>query len=211
MPGRGVTKLGRTHETLVEADQPRLPVVVENQNRLNHLCRPRFSQPCCFQKTPTSATTRALPVGAPLKVAGGNVAPAPWGRPRRGRLPGGGGGCGARRGPAGPGLVATPRLGGSSPRPPWPGREPGPVCFAQTDRSPPWARGRSSSHAGAPAPAAGAPCLSVAAGHHALLSRGAEPEGPASLRPSVRVDSGGGIGVSSRAAPPKRCRGPPCR
>lgn len=39
-----MTKLGRTHETLVEADQPRLPVVVENQNRLDHLCRPRFFQ-----------------------------------------------------------------------------------------------------------------------------------------------------------------------
>ena len=35
-----MTKL-RTHETLVEADQPRLPVVIENQNRLNHLCPPR--------------------------------------------------------------------------------------------------------------------------------------------------------------------------
>ena len=35
-----MTKL-RTHETLVEADQPRLPVVIENQNRLNHLCQPR--------------------------------------------------------------------------------------------------------------------------------------------------------------------------
>lgn len=43
-PQRVVTKLGRTHETLVEADQPRFPVVIENQNRLNHLCPPRFFQ-----------------------------------------------------------------------------------------------------------------------------------------------------------------------
>lgn len=35
---------GRTHKTLVEADQPRLPMIVENQNRLNHLCRSRFSR-----------------------------------------------------------------------------------------------------------------------------------------------------------------------
>lgn len=42
LPRRDMTELGRTHKMLIEADQPRLPVVVENQNRLNHLCRPRF-------------------------------------------------------------------------------------------------------------------------------------------------------------------------
>lgn len=80
VPGRDVTTLGRTHETLVEADQPRLPVVVENQNRLNHLCRPRSSPPGCVQKPSTSATTRTLPVGAPRKVPRRKRCPAPRGR-----------------------------------------------------------------------------------------------------------------------------------
>lgn len=50
-----MVKLGRTHETLVEADQPRLPVVVENHNRLNHLRRSRFSQ---HRRLPASTNFR---------------------------------------------------------------------------------------------------------------------------------------------------------
>lgn len=88
VPGRDGTKLGRTHEMLVEADQPRLPVVVENQNRLNHLRRPSFSKRCYFLKTSTSATTQTLPVGALLKVAGGNFPGCPGAGPRRVRFPG---------------------------------------------------------------------------------------------------------------------------
>lgn len=146
VPGRDVTTLGRTHETLVEADQPRLPVVVENQNRLNHRCRPRSSPPGCSQKTPTSATTRTLPVGAPRKVPRRKRCPAPRGRaakspasrsrrrsqgPRRAQ----GGGAG--------GDHETPSWGGSSPRSAWPGRGPGSVSSAQAARLPHRARGRS--------------------------------------------------------------------
>lgn len=42
---------GRTHKTLVEADQPRLPMVVENQNRLNHLCWSRFPRHQLLQES----------------------------------------------------------------------------------------------------------------------------------------------------------------
>lgn len=79
VPGRDVTTLGRTHETLVEADQPRLPVVVENQNRLNHRCRPRSSPPGCSQKTPTSATTRTLPVGCAAESSPAETLPGAQG------------------------------------------------------------------------------------------------------------------------------------
>lgn len=84
---RDVTKLGRTHETLVEADQPRLPVVVENQNRLNHLRPPRFFSAGSSHKASPSVAARPLPLGAPGNEARGNVPPRSRARARRVRLP----------------------------------------------------------------------------------------------------------------------------
>lgn len=139
--GRGGTRPGRTHETLVEADQPRLPVVVENQNRLNHLCRPRSFQ---RRRPPRSVYFRH------------NTATSAWcaaERGRRKRAPAPEGSCreesgvtappgeSARVGSRGIGPVRTPRPGrvvtsASAGRPirARPGREPGSLPFGRTDR-----------------------------------------------------------------------------
>lgn len=69
---------GCTHKTLVEADQPRFSMVVENQNRLNHLCRSRFSRYHLLQERtffrhntntscwcPAESCSRKLSLGTP--------------------------------------------------------------------------------------------------------------------------------------------------
>lgn len=71
---------GRTHKTLVEADQPRLPMVVENQNRLNHLCRSRFSRHQLLQESSSFRHNTGTSGWCPTrKIAPGNLAVEPRG------------------------------------------------------------------------------------------------------------------------------------
>lgn len=142
-------KLGRTHETLVEADQPRLPVVVEHQNRLNHLCGPRFfkrrrlPQSISFRhNTATSAWCAAA--RGPRKRAPAPKGPASL-RPEE-EAPGGAARSAARGSArAGPARTAglgrvVPSASSGSPVKVWPGRAPG---WAAGRRAPGGARQKS--------------------------------------------------------------------